>query len=59
MKVIWTPEAEQDRYDIWDYITADNPAAAARMDQLFSAAAARLATHPHMGGPAKFQVRVN
>jgi len=24
VKVIWTPEAEQDRADIWDYIEADN-----------------------------------
>lgn len=42
MKVIWTPEAEQDRLDIWDYIATDNPPAAVRMDELFSAAAASL-----------------
>lgn len=30
MSVIWTPEAEQDRADVWDYIAADNPLAAAR-----------------------------
>jgi addiction module RelE/StbE family toxin len=47
--VIWTPEAEQDRADIWDEIASDNPAAAVRMDELFSAAAARLAAHPTMG----------
>jgi len=41
--VFWTPEAERDRADIWDYIAADNPGAAARMDVLFSTAAARLA----------------
>jgi toxin ParE1/3/4 len=29
VKVVWTPEAEQDREAIWDYIAADNPAAAA------------------------------
>ncbi|WP_347888801.1 type II toxin-antitoxin system RelE/ParE family toxin [Nitrosomonas europaea] len=28
MIVVWTPEAEQDRADIWDYIAADNPGAA-------------------------------
>ena len=39
MKVIWTPEAEQDRLDIWDYIAEDNPPAAADMDELFSKAA--------------------
>ena len=43
MIVVWTPEAEQDRADIWDYIAADNPGASVRMDELFSAAAARLA----------------
>jgi addiction module RelE/StbE family toxin len=51
VKVIWTPEAEQDRADIWDYIAADNPHAAARMDELFSDAAARLAEHPKLGKP--------
>lgn len=49
MKVIWTPQAQQDRADIWDYIAADNPRAALRMDLLFSDAAARLAAYPKMG----------
>lgn len=53
MIVVWTPEAEQDRADIWDYIVADNPGAAVRVDELFSAAAARLAAHPKMGKPGK------
>ncbi len=44
MRVVWTPEA-----DIWDYIAADNAAAAARMDQLFSDAAARLVDFPKLG----------
>ena len=48
MKVIWTPQAQQDRADIWDYIAADNPRAALRMDLLFSDAAARLAAYPKM-----------
>ena len=43
MRVVWTPEAQQDRADVWDYIAADNARAAARMDELFSDAAARLA----------------
>jgi addiction module RelE/StbE family toxin len=47
--VFWTPEAQQDRADIWDYIASDNPIAAARMDALFSAAAARLLAHPQLG----------
>lgn len=53
MIVIWTPEAEQDRADIWDYIAADNPGAAARMDAFFSDAAARLAAHPKLGKTGK------
>jgi toxin ParE1/3/4 len=47
--VFWTPEALQDRRDIWDYIASDNPIAAARMDTLFSDAAARLKDHPQLG----------
>ena len=42
MKVLWTPEAQQDRVDIWDYIVTENPSAAVRMDELFSDAAIRL-----------------
>lgn len=53
MRVVWTPEAQQDRADIWDYIAADNPAAAARMDELFSDAASRLSRHPMLGRPGK------
>jgi plasmid stabilization system protein ParE len=49
VRVIWTPEAEQDRTDIWNYIAADKPGAAARMDMLFSGATAKLAEHPKMG----------
>jgi len=53
MRVVWTPEAQQDRADIWDYIAADNPPAAARIDDLFSDAAARLAVHPNLGHTGK------
>ncbi len=53
MRIVWTPEAQQDRSDVWDYITADSPSAAARMDELFSDAAARLAQHPMLGQPGK------
>lgn len=55
MRVIWTPEALQDRADVWDYIAADNPRAAVRMDELFSDAAARLTDHPKLGRPGKIQ----
>jgi addiction module RelE/StbE family toxin len=47
--VLWTPEAAQDREDIWDHISADSPAAAARMDLLFSEAAANLIEYPMLG----------
>jgi addiction module RelE/StbE family toxin len=51
VRVIWTPEAQQDRADIWDTIASDNLRAAARMDTLFSDAAATLAKHPKLGKP--------
>ena len=53
MKVVWTPEALKDRAEVWDHIAADNPRAAARMDELFSDAVARLADHPKLGRPGK------
>jgi addiction module toxin, RelE/StbE family len=53
VRVVWTPEAQQDRTDVWDYIAADNPRAAARMDELFSDSATWLAQHPHRGKPGR------
>lgn len=53
MRVVWTPEAEQDRVDIWHYIAEDKPGAAARVDSLFSDAASSLATLPTLGKPGK------
>ena len=49
MKIIWTPEAEQDRSAIWDYLVERDPAAALRIDQLFSEAVAKLADFPMLG----------
>lgn len=49
MKVRWTPEAEQDRRAIWDYVEARDPDAALRIDKLFSDAAAGLADFPMLG----------
>lgn len=49
MKVLWASAAEQDRADIIDYISQDNPLAAIRMDELFADAAGRLAEYPHLG----------
>jgi addiction module RelE/StbE family toxin len=49
MIVLWTPQAKQERSEIFDYIAADNPHAAARMDELFSKASAMLEEHPKLG----------
>jgi addiction module RelE/StbE family toxin len=53
VRVVWTPEARQDRADIWDAIAAENPRAAVRMDMRFSEAAKRLADYPRLGRPGK------
>lgn len=49
MELFWTPESTQDREDIYDYIEADNPAAAMALDELFSEKAGRLIDHPGLG----------
>ncbi|UAW63496.1 type II toxin-antitoxin system RelE/ParE family toxin [Mycoavidus sp. HKI] len=49
MKLFWTPEAQQDRREIWDYIAVDNPRAAVKMDERFSEAASNLAQYPMLG----------
>ncbi|WP_261395951.1 type II toxin-antitoxin system RelE/ParE family toxin [Halomonas sp. DP8Y7-1] len=35
MELVWTPEAIQDRDDIYDYIEPQNPLAALTLDELF------------------------
>jgi plasmid stabilization system protein ParE len=54
VRVVWTPEALQNRDDIWNYIAIENPRAAARMDQLFSDAAASLSDFPKRVAPGRF-----
>lgn len=49
MELFWTPEATQDRDEIYDYIEADNPAAALALDELFAEKADRLVDHPGLG----------
>jgi toxin ParE1/3/4 len=49
MGLFWTPEAIQDREDIYDYVESDSPAAALALDELFQEKAARLLDHPGMG----------
>ena len=53
MRIVWTPEAEQDRADIWNYISEDKSGAAARLDNLFNNATSSLATLPTLGKPGK------
>ena len=49
MRVAWTPEADRDRSDIWLHISADNPAAAVRVDGAFRDAARSLRDLPMRG----------
>ena len=53
MKVIWTPEAERDRNDIWLHISADSPVAAIRADAAFRDAAVSLRDLPMRGRPGR------
>jgi addiction module RelE/StbE family toxin len=49
MKLFWTLEAIQDRDDIYEYIEADNPAAALALDGLFAEKAGLLLDYPGLG----------
>jgi addiction module RelE/StbE family toxin len=53
MELFWTREAEQDREEIYDYIEADNPAAALALDELFAEKAGRLVDQPGLGRPGR------
>lgn len=53
MELFWTPEAIQDRDDIYEYIEADNPAAALALDELFAEKAGLLVDHPGLGKPGR------
>ena len=41
MELFWTPEATQDRDDIYEHIELDNPVAALALDELFAEKARR------------------
>lgn len=49
MRLLWTPEAIDDRRSIYDYIEGDNPSAALALDELLSEKASRLVDHPGVG----------
>ena len=49
MKLAWTYPAIADRIAIFDYVDAENPRAAAELDEQFEAAARRLLDYPEIG----------
>jgi addiction module RelE/StbE family toxin len=55
VKVVWANAAEQDRLAILEHIASDNPAAAERMDRLFSRAADRLSVFPLLGHKGRIE----
>ena len=55
MRLVWTPQALDDRDAISAYIAAENLGAAARMDALFDAQALKLLTNPRIGPPGVAQ----
>ncbi|MFB9244426.1 type II toxin-antitoxin system RelE/ParE family toxin [Massilia antarctica] len=55
MNVYWTPEAEQDRWEVFEYIAKDKVTAAVDMDNLFSQAASKLAEFPLLGHAGKIR----
>jgi len=53
MELLWTPEAIQEREDIYDYIEEDNPLAVLVLDELISERVAALQDFPQMGRTGK------
>lgn len=49
MIVRWTPEALDDRREIWDFIAAENPLAAVELDLRFEASTDSLSDHLEIG----------
>ena len=49
MNLYWTPEALDDRRDIYDYIEADSPRSALAMDEMLAEKAHRLLEYPGLG----------
>ena len=49
MKLIWSADSRNQRSDIFDYISADDPLAALRIDELFVERAKNLLEFPHIG----------
>lgn len=53
MKLVWAPFALADRNNIFDYIEASNPEAAADIDETIVEAARRLIEFPESGRPGR------
>jgi len=49
MELLWTPEAVNDREDIYSYVEQDNPLAALALDELIAERTAVLQNFPRMG----------
>jgi toxin ParE1/3/4 len=45
----WTPQAQEDVLDIWGFIAEENPAAADRLVDQFTATCEQLSRHPRIG----------
>ena len=53
MTIVWTPQAEHDRLEIFTYIAMDNPFAAIALDERFGEVVGRLNMFPDSGQPGK------
>jgi toxin ParE1/3/4 len=49
MNLVWTKSARADRREVFEYIQADSPRAAAKMDLIFTEKAAILTKFPEIG----------
>ncbi len=55
MKLIWQPQAEEDRVSIYDFIDADRPQAAVDVDDRILEAISSLERFPFRGRPGKIR----
>ena len=51
MRLIWTPESETDRINIFTQIATDNPSAAFALEEIIEDRADQLLDFPEMGRP--------
>ena len=53
MRLLWSPDAVADRTEIFDWLTAENPAAALATDTAIARHVKRLRRFPHLGRPGR------